>query len=175
VANITSLTSIYIVDNYAKKSQYSLVPLSIPSLPNLNKEKAVLTKAKLSSHYKSHPHSGIVYQHIIQDGLKHLHSGQYNEASILVWTCSIVFITEQCFSSPRLYCSNGEMGWLSIFSRRTYKTEIMMIKSQSSQMTQNYFCYEKRYSSSQNGFDQFSGFLMSGLLKCSQEYYTRAP
>lgn len=54
MANITSLASIYIVDNYAKKSQYSLVPLPIPSLHNLNKEKAVLTKAKLSCQYKFH-------------------------------------------------------------------------------------------------------------------------
>lgn len=61
MANITSPASISIVDNYAKRSLYSLAPLPIPSLPNLNKEKAVLTKAKLSCQYKSYPHSGMAY------------------------------------------------------------------------------------------------------------------
>lgn len=102
VANITSLASIYIRDNYAKKSQYSSVPLSIPSLPNLNKEKAVLTKVKLPHQSKSHPHSGMVYQHIIQDGLKHLHSHQYKEVWILVWTFSVIFITAQFFHSEAI-------------------------------------------------------------------------
>lgn len=80
VANITSPASISIVDNYAKRSLYSLAPLPIPSLPNLNKEKAGLTKAKLSA---SINHTHIQEWLIMQDGLKLLHSGQYNEAQII--------------------------------------------------------------------------------------------
>lgn len=128
VANITSPASTSIADNYAKRSLYSLAPLPIPSLPNLNKEKAGLTKAKLSCQYKSHPHSGMAY-HAEEDGLQHLHSGQYNEAQInLGFQCH--FHHRMVFSFPEALQQQWRPGWLRrTFERLTNQPEIM-IKSQ---------------------------------------------